>query len=85
MCDFDTLFYSLKNELLNFFKEAETPLPKVKMAQLKSGKLCGLANLAKLILYLERDGYVSVINKDQDYKDWEIQVEAGILDFYFGH
>ncbi len=85
MCDFDTLFYNLKNELLNIFKEADTPTPKVKLSQLQSARVCGLYNLAKLVLYLERDGYVSVLNKEQNYKDWEIQIEAGILDFYFGH
>ena len=85
MCDFETLHYNLKDELLNIYKEAETPQPKIKISSLKSGKVCGIANLAKLILYLERDGYLVVLNKDEDYREWEIQIEAGILDLMFGY
>ncbi len=85
MCDFETLHYSLKEELLNLFKEADTPQPRVKITSLKSGKVCGLANLAKLILYFEREGYVVVLNKEEDYREWEIQIEAGILDLILGY
>ncbi len=85
MCDFETLHYNLKDELLNIYKEAEMPQPTIKITSLKSGKVCGLANLAKLILYLERDGYLVVLNKDEDYREWEIQIEAGILDLMFGY
>ncbi|MEJ7554036.1 MAG: hypothetical protein WKI48_04750 [Aquificaceae bacterium] len=85
MCDFETLHYNLKDELLNIYKEAETPQPKIKISSLKSGKVCGLANLAKLILYFEREGYLVVLNKDEDYREWEIQIEAGILDLMFGY
>ncbi|MEJ7554468.1 MAG: hypothetical protein WKI46_06390 [Aquificaceae bacterium] len=85
MCDFETLHYNLKDELLNIYKEAETPQPKIKITSLKSGKVCGLANLAKLILYFEREGYLVVLNKDEDYREWEIQIEAGILDLMFGY
>ena len=85
MCYFETLHYNLKDELLNIYKEAETPQPKIKITSLKSGKVCGLANLAKLILYFEREGYLVVLNKDEDYREWEIQIEAGILDLMFGY
>ncbi|QID33507.1 hypothetical protein [Pampinifervens florentissimum] len=85
MCDFETLHYNLKDELLNIYKEAETPQPKIKITSLKSGKVCGLANLAKLILYFEREGYLVVLNKDEDYREWEIQIEPGILDLMFGY
>ncbi len=85
MCDFETLHYNLKDELLNIYKEAETPQPKIKITSLKSGKVCGLANLAKLILYFEREGYLVVLNKDEDYREWDIQIEAGILDLMFGY
>jgi len=85
VCDFETLHYNLKDELLNIYKEAETPQPKIKISSLKSGKVCGLANLAKLILYFEREGYLVVLNKDEDYREWEIQIEAGILDLMFGY
>lgn len=85
MCDFDSLLYQLKNELLNIYKEAEVPQPRIKITSLSSGRLCGLANLAKLILYLEREGYITVTNKDDSYQNWEIQIEAGILDLLFGY
>ncbi len=85
MCDFDTLFYNLKTELLNIFKESDVPTPKVKISNLQSAKICGLANLAKLILYLERDGYVTISNKEENFKEWEVGIEPSILDFYFGH
>jgi hypothetical protein len=51
----------------------------------KSARICGLSNLAKLILYLEREGYLTVLNKDESFKNWEIQIEAGILDLMFGY
>ncbi|MFN7064884.1 MAG: hypothetical protein ACK4OF_01855 [Aquificaceae bacterium] len=54
MCDFEALHYSLRDELLNLYKEADSPQPRFKITSLKSGKICGLANLAKLILYFER-------------------------------
>ncbi|MEJ5338120.1 MAG: hypothetical protein ACK42C_06275 [Aquificaceae bacterium] len=85
MCDFETLHYNLKDELLTLFKEAETPQPRLKITSLKSGKICGLANLAKLLLYFEREGYLVVLNKDENYKEWEIQIEPGILDLMFGY
>lgn len=85
MCDFETLHYNLKDELLNIYKEAETPQPRMKITSLKSGKVCGLANLAKLILYFEKEGYLVVINKEDNYKDWEIQIEPSILDLMLGY
>ncbi|MFN3870561.1 MAG: hypothetical protein ACK4MW_03630 [Aquificaceae bacterium] len=85
MCDFEALHYSLRDELLNLYKEAESPQPKIKIANLKSAKLCGLANLAKLILYFEREGYLVVVNKEENYKEWEIQIEPGIFDLIFGY
>ncbi|MCY0867550.1 MAG: hypothetical protein OWQ49_08455 [Aquificaceae bacterium] len=85
MCDFESLHYALKDELLNLYKEADTPKPRIKITSLKSGKLCGLANLAKIILYFEREGYVVVLNKDDNYTEWEIQIEPGILDLLFGY
>jgi hypothetical protein len=51
----------------------------------KSARICGLSNLAKLILYLEREGYLTVLNKEESFKNWEIQIEAGILDLMFGY
>ncbi|WP_448583291.1 hypothetical protein [Thermocrinis sp.] len=84
MCDIENLYYNLKDELLRIYKEAETPFPKVKITNLQCARLCGLANLAKLILYLERDGYVQVENKEQSFQEWEVQIEASILDFMFG-
>lgn len=85
MCDFENLHYHLKDELLRIYKEADVPQPKVKIEDLKSARICGLSNLAKLILYLEREGYLTVLNKEESFKNWEIQIEAGILDLMFGY
>ncbi|MEZ0361196.1 MAG: hypothetical protein ABWK04_04750 [Hydrogenobacter sp.] len=85
MCDFDSLHYNLKDELLRIYKEAEVPQPKVKIEDLQSAKICGLSNLAKLILYLEREGYLTVLNKEDNFRNWEIRIEAGILDLIFGY
>ncbi|ADO45577.1 MAG: hypothetical protein KNN13_04075 [Hydrogenobacter thermophilus] len=85
MCDFDSLYYHLKDELLRIYKEAEVPQPRIKIEDLQSAKICGLSNLAKLILYLEREGYLTVLNKDESFKRWEVQIEAGILDLMFGY
>lgn len=85
MCDFEALHYSLKEELLRIYKEADTPQPRVKIASLQSTKLCGLANLAKLILYFEREGYLTVVNREENYKEWEVQIEPGVLDLIFGY
>ncbi len=84
MCDFETLHYSLRDELPSLYKEAESQ-PRIKIANLKSAKLCGLSNLAKLVLYFEREGYLVVINKEENYKEWEIQIEPGIFDLIFGY
>ncbi|MCS6958265.1 MAG: hypothetical protein RMK75_07415 [Aquificaceae bacterium] len=85
MCDFETLHYNLKDELLSLYKEADNPQPRYKIANLRSAKICGLANLAKLILYFEREGYLVIVNKEENYKEWEIQIEAGILDLLFSY
>jgi len=84
MCDLENLYYHLRDELLRIYREAETPFPKVKITNLQSARLCGLANLAKIILYLERDGYVQVENKEQAFQEWELQIESSILDFMLG-
>ncbi|MEN3029198.1 MAG: hypothetical protein ABDH29_08360 [Aquificaceae bacterium] len=85
MCDFETLHYNLKDELLTLYREADNPQPRFRITSLKSGKLCGLANLAKLVLYFEREGYLVVLNKEENYNDWEVQIEPGILDLLFGY
>jgi len=33
---------------------------------------------------LERDGYLQISNKEQGFQDWEVQIEASILDFMLG-
>lgn len=85
MCDFESLHYSLKDELLNLYKETDDPQPRFKITSLKSGKICGLANLAKLILYFEKEGYLVVLNKNENYMEWEIQIQPGVLDLLFGY
>lgn len=85
MCDFDNLYYNLKDELLRIYKESETPYPTVKIADLQSAKICGLPNLAKLVLYLEKEGYLVVTNKEEGFKNWEFRIEPAIFDLLFGY
>ncbi len=82
-CDFEGLYYNVKQELLDVFREADKPVPRVKIKDLKSARLCGLVNLAKMILYFETLGIVVVVNKDEPYQNWEIDVLAQVLDVLF--
>ncbi len=82
-CDFETLYYNIKQELLEIFKESENPVPRVKIREMKSARLCGLVNLAKLILYFETLGIVLVINKEDHYQNWEVDIQAQVLDILF--
>ncbi len=82
-CDFETLYYNLKQELLEIFREADRPVPRVKIREMKSARLCGLVNLAKVMLYFESLGIVLVVNKDDHYQNWEIDIQAQVLDVLF--
>jgi hypothetical protein len=82
-CDFEGLYYNVKQELLDIFKESEKPLPRVKLKDMKSARICGLVNLAKMILYLEGMGIVTVVNRDEPYQNWEVEVQAQVLDVFF--
>lgn len=82
-CDFEALFYHTKQELLEIFKNAERPIPRVKISELKSASVCGLLNLAKVLLYLENLGIVSIVNKEYYYQEWEIEIQPQVLDILF--
>ncbi len=82
-CDFETLYYNVKQELLEVFRDADRPVPRMKIRELKSARLCGLVNLAKIILYFEMLGIVVVVNKDDHYQNWEIDIQAQVLDVLF--
>ncbi|WP_457599833.1 hypothetical protein [Hydrogenivirga sp.] len=82
-CDFESLYYNLKQELLELFQEAESPVPRVKLRELKSARVCGLVNLAKLVLYFEVLGIVMVVNREEHYQEWEIDIQAQVLDVLF--
>ena len=82
-CDFEGLYYNVKQELLEIFRDSEKPVPRVKIRDLKSARLCGLVNLAKMILYFETLGIVVIVNKDEPYQNWEIDVLAQVLDVLF--
>ncbi len=82
-CDFESLYYNLKQELLDVFKEAEKPIPRIKLRDLKSAGLCGLVNLAKMILYFEVLGIVVVVNREDHYQEWEVDIQAQVLDVLF--
>jgi len=82
-CDFESLYYNVKQELLDVFRESEKPIPRVKLKDLKSARMCGLANLAKIILYFEVLGIVLIVNRDEHYQNWEIDIQAQVLDVLF--
>ncbi|MCS7083932.1 MAG: hypothetical protein NZL90_02965 [Aquificaceae bacterium] len=85
MCDLESLNFALRDELLRIFKEAETPQPVVKITSLQSAKICGLANLAKVLLYFEKEGYLSILDKEEHFQNWEFRIEPAILDLIFGY
>jgi len=82
-CDFETLYYNIKQELLEIFREADRPVPRVKIREMKSARLCGLVNLAKLMLYFESLGIVLIVNKEDHYQNWEVDIQAQVLDVLF--
>ncbi len=82
-CDFESLYYNVKQELLDVFREADKPIPRVKIRELKSARVCGLVNLAKIILYFESLGILVVVNRDEHYQNWEIDIQAQVLDVLF--
>ncbi len=82
-CDFETLYYNVKQELLEVFRDSDRPVPRVKIRDLKSARVCGLVNLAKMVLYFESLGIVVILNKDEHYQNWEIDIQAQVLDVLF--
>ncbi len=82
-CDFEGLYYNVKQELLDIFKESDRPIPRVKLKDMKSARICGLVNLAKVILYMEGMGIVTVVNREDPYQNWEVEVQAQVLDVFF--
>ncbi len=79
-CDFEALYYTLKEELISFFKDSQKPTPRVKLQELRSSKICGLADLAKMLLYFESIGIIHILNKDEHFHNWEFEILAHILD-----
>ncbi len=82
-CDFESLYYAVKQELLDIFKESERPVPRVKLRDMKSTRLCGMADLAKVMLYLEGLGVVHLVNKEEHFQNWEADILAQVLDVLF--
>ncbi len=82
-CDFESLYYTVKQELLEIFKLAERPIPRVKLKDMRASRMCGMADLAKVMLYLEGLGVVHVVNKDEHFQSWEVDILAQVLDVLF--
>ncbi len=82
-CDFESLYYHTKQELLDIFRESDKPIPRVRIREMKSARICGLVHLAKVILYFEALGIVSVVNRSENYQNWEIDILAQVLDVLF--
>jgi hypothetical protein len=82
-CDFESLYYTVKQELLDIYREADRPIPRIRLRDMKSTRLCGMADLAKVMLYLEGLGVVHVVNKEEHFQNWEADIMAQVLDVLF--
>jgi predicted transcriptional regulator len=83
-CDFESLLYDLKNELLERYKNANIPFPSYDIAELAKLFPCDYVDVVKVLLYLENSGMVMVVGKnDLPMAEWRVEVQPLILDLIF--
>jgi len=83
-CDFENLLYDLKNELLERYKNANTPFPKYEIEELAKLFACEYVDVVKVLLYLENSGMVAIEGKnDLPMREWKVEVQPLILDLIF--
>ena len=63
-CDFENLLYDLKNELLERYKNANSPFPKYDIEELAHIFPCDYVDVVKVLLYLENSGMVAIEGKN---------------------
>jgi predicted transcriptional regulator len=83
-CDFETLLYDLKNELLERYKNALVPYPSYDIEELAKLFPCDYVDVVKVLLYLENSGMVIIVGKnDLPMREWKVEIQPLILDIIF--
>jgi len=83
-CDFESLLYDLKNELLERYKNAGTPFPSYDIKELAQLFPCHQVDVVKVLLYLENSGMVMISGKnDLPMEEWKVEIQPLILDLIF--
>ena len=83
-CDFENLLYDLKNELLERYKNANSPFPKYDIEELAHIFPCDYVDVVKVLLYLENSGMVAIEGKnDLPMREWKVEIQPLILDLIF--
>jgi len=83
-CDFETLLYDLKNELLERYKNALLPYPSYDIEELAQLFPCDYVDVVKVLLYLENSGMVIIVGKnDLPMREWKVEIQPLILDIIF--
>jgi len=83
-CDFESLLYDLKNELLERYKEANVPFPSYDISDLAKLFPCDYVDVVKVLLYLENSGMVMIVGKnDLPMAEWKVEIQPLILDLIF--
>lgn len=83
-CDFESLLYDLKNELLERYKNANIPFPSYDIEELAQLFPCDFVDVVKVLLYLENSGMVMIVGKnDLPIREWRVEIQPLILDLIF--
>ncbi|HIO41651.1 MAG TPA: hypothetical protein EYN34_02025 [Aquifex sp.] len=83
-CDFESLLYDLKNELLERYKNATIPFPSYDIEELSQLFPCDFVDVVKVLLYLENSGMVMIVGKnDLPIREWRVEIQPLILDLIF--
>ncbi len=83
-CDFESLLFDLRNELLERYKNSRQPFPSYDIEELAKHFPCDYVDVVKVLLYLENSGMVMVVGKnDLPMKEWKVEIQPLILDLIF--
>ena len=83
-CDFESLLFDLRNELLERYKNATLPYPSYDIDELAKLFPCDFVDVVKVLLYLENSGMVMIVGKnDLPIKEWKVEIQPLILDLIF--
>ncbi len=83
-CDFESLLYDIKTELLERYKNAHSPFPSYPIEDLAKLFPCDFVDVVKVLLYLENSGMVIIPDRNQlPMREWKVEVQPLILDMIF--